>query len=86
MNRKLHNTASALMVPGTLLLLALVASASDGATRTPADPAAVSVASAALITPGVADDGGAAPTRKTARASRIRHSVAMPFFSFASRG
>ncbi|MFC0679261.1 hypothetical protein ACFFGH_15605 [Lysobacter korlensis] len=85
MNRKLHNTASALMVPGTLLLLALVASASDGSTQAPADPAAVAVASAALITP-VADDAGAAPSGKSARASRIRHSVAMPFFSFASRG
>jgi RNA 3'-terminal phosphate cyclase len=78
MNRKLHNTTSALMVLATLLLLALIAQASsnsaiDAGTDAPA--AASATASTDLSTRAL---GG--------RAGRVRHSVALPFFSFAPRG
>jgi hypothetical protein len=80
MNRRLHNTASALMVPGTLLLLALMALAhSGGAIDAPASAAATTAATASATTE--------LPTRTPGgRAGRVRHSVALPFFSFAPRG
>jgi hypothetical protein len=84
MNRKLHNTASALMVSGTLLVLALMARASEGAFDPPPAPVEVAAASAALVAPEVADEPS--DSVRSGRASRIRHSVAMPFFSFAPRG
>jgi uncharacterized lipoprotein YbaY len=86
MNRRLHNTASALLVSGTLFVLALVAQASDGAFAPRPAPVAAAAASAALAAPDAAlaeePDAGAA----SGRVSRIRHSVALPFFSFAPRG
>lgn len=80
MNRKLHNTASALMVAGTLLVLALLAQAPDDTSAQTPSPAAVAVTSTALV---VADS---LPSARSGRASHVRHSVAMPFFSFAPRG
>jgi hypothetical protein len=86
MNRKLHNTASALMVAGTLFVLSLMAQATDGAARAAASPVAVAAAASALA----ATEAVAAEPQDTGtlsgRASRIRHSVALPFFSFAPRG
>lgn len=77
MNRKLHNTASALMVPGTLLLLALAAHGYAGG----------SSESWAANEPSAAAATAELPTRPLAgRAGRVRHSVALPFFSFAPRG
>lgn len=80
MNRKLHNTASALMVPGTLLLLGLAAHAyTDGR----ADAASAASSPAAVVASATAE----LPTRSFGgRAGRVRNSVALPFFSFASRG
>lgn len=78
MNRKLHNTTSALMVLATLLLLALVAQASGGSAidaSTDASAAATASASTDL-----------SPRAFGGRAGRVRHSVALPFFSFAPRG
>lgn len=86
MNRKLHNTASALMVSGTLLMLGLMAHAPDGATEPTPAPVAVVVASAALVAPDAMVAKEPAASARSGRASRIRHSVAMPFFSFAPRG
>lgn len=80
MNRKLHNTASALMVPGTLLLLGLAAHAYTGG---PADATPAVSAPAAVVASATAE----LPARSLGgRAGRVRHSVALPFFSFASRG
>lgn len=81
MNRKLHNTASALMVPGTLLLLALMALAhSRGTVDAAASAGATATAAGATATAEL-------PARPFAgRAGRVRHSVALPFFSFAPRG
>lgn len=80
MNRKLHNTASALMVPGTLLLLGLAAHAYTGAA---ADSAPLAPSTAAAVASATAE----LPTQsRGGRAGRVRHSVALPFFSFAPRG
>ena len=77
MNRKLHNTASALMVPGTLLLLALAAHSQAGAQAATSPTVAVIAATTAET-----------PARRLieGRAGRVRQSVALPFFSFAPRG
>lgn len=82
MNRKLHDTALALTLSGTLAALAFVAG----------NPQPT-----ATVSPGTVHSGVAARTAtplrlataqpgKSGRARRIRHSMAMPFFSFASRG
>lgn len=77
MNRKLHNTASALMVPGTLLLLALAAYGYAGGAPV----------SGTANAPSAAAGTAELPTRPlSGRAGRVRHSVALPFFSFAPRG
>jgi hypothetical protein len=86
MNRKLHNTASALMASGTLLVLALMVQASDSSFDAPPASTAAAVASAALTAPEALATEEPAASVRSARASRVRHSVAMPFFSFAPRG
>lgn len=81
MNRKLHNTASALIVPGTLLLLALMALAHRGGAAAP------SASASATATAASASATTELPARPFGgRAGRVRHSVALPFFSFAPRG
>ncbi|GHA71628.1 hypothetical protein [Cognatilysobacter bugurensis] len=83
MNRKLHNTASALMVPGTLLLLALAAQASTGDVQR----AGSAFHSNATTVGATATAATALPARPFGgRTGRVRHSVALPFFSFAPRG
>lgn len=86
MNRKLHNNVSALLATGTLFVLALTAQVSDSAPETAPAPVAVAVASVALAAPQAMAAHGPAASARSGRASRIRHSVAMPFFSFAPRG
>lgn len=111
MNRKLHNTVSALVASSALLVLSLVAAVplspepaapaaglpgsgptADHARALPAaattDAGAIAHAAAlasAFDAASVAAD--AAPTpRKRTPSRRGRHSVAMPYFSFAPRG
>lgn len=84
MKRRLRTTASALIVSGTLFVLGLATFASASLDRAANSP--VTVASAALVSPdSVEADSSPSPARP-GRASRIRRSVAMPFFSFAPRG
>lgn len=90
MNRKLHNTASALMVTGTLFALGLAAYLSDApaAHAAPASPIAVAAAAGHIEsrTPASVEAATPSPRHGNGRTRRIRQSMAMPFFSFASRG
>ena len=85
MNRKLHNTASSVLVIGTLGALGL-AVALSGPTGTTARSAATAGAAAASVSMVALETASLPPRQGPRRSSRIRHSMAMPFFSFASRG
>lgn len=87
MNRKLHNTVSALSVSGVLLALTLITAVPAPATR---DVDTAQVAPAASPAAGTAL-GQAEPQPQPARrggsaGKRSRHGLAMPYFSFAPRG
>ena len=84
MNRKLHDTALALMVSGALAVLTLVAGGREPGPAATAVTSTVQAGVAAPATPSLRLS--ASQTGKSGRARRIRHSMAMPFFSFASRG
>jgi len=81
MNRKLHNTAFALTIAGTALVLCLVVSAPAGKA-----PVAVATATVALAAAEPVVDANRTHVVRNAVARRIRRSVAMPFFSFVARG
>lgn len=85
MNRKLHNTASSALVVGTLFALGLAVALAEPAQPQAADaPAAVD---AELVIETAAVATAAIHTRQgSRRSSRIRQTMAMPFFSFSSRG
>jgi hypothetical protein len=90
MNRKLHNTAMALIASSSLFVLGLLTATPMAPARAPA-PAPVAVASfdadhavTAEATDGDVEQAEATPRRHVRRARQ--QSVAMPFFSFAPRG
>jgi hypothetical protein len=89
MNRKLHNTASALMVTSVLFALAVMASDPAGLPAPVTTPLAgatapdAALAELADVTTAAAAHAGPS-TQATAR--RIRQSMALPFFSFVTRG
>lgn len=109
MNRKLHNTLSALTFSAASLVLGLMA-ATPTLQPTPAGVLAVAEAAAPFsdvaghpsrlfaASTTVATLAGPVPTsaalasapdllrRKSGKTSRIRQSMAVPFFSFAPRG
>ena len=85
MNRKLHNSLMAVISSAALLIAGLLAA-------TPVEPVTGAAAGSQLAI--VADSPAAAPAAETASASSrdtlrparmSRHSVQMPFFSFAPR-
>lgn len=93
MNRKLHNTLTALLASSSLLVLGLVAGRPVATTPSPTTPAIASIA--AIEEQAAADaatDAVDAGKRTEPSASQRhglrgkRHSVAMPFFSFTPRG
>jgi hypothetical protein len=92
MNRKLHNTAMALIASSSLFVLGLLtASPSAALVPPPASTAAVPfdaehavAVEAAEAVDDTVEPAEATPHRRIRRASR--QSVAMPFFSFAPRG
>lgn len=84
MNRKLHDSALVLTVAALLGALAVLVGPPQ---RTSAIAVAQDTVQTGVAAPAVAPLRlTAAQTGKSGRARRIRHSVAMPFFSFASRG
>ncbi|HEY4581851.1 MAG TPA: hypothetical protein VIG88_03170 [Lysobacter sp.] len=76
MTRKLRNNLNALVVTAALCASGAVA-ATPFAASPVAGPSAVDVAASASAEAGV---------RKPPRTSRIRHALAMPYFSFLPRG
>lgn len=87
MNRKRHNTASALMVTGTVFAFGLLAHFAD-LSAAPASRTARATASVGTEARTQAPIRAAfnSASQGNGRSRRIRHSMAMPFFSFASRG
>lgn len=84
MNRKLHDSALALTVASVFGALVLLLGQPQQATAVAVahHTARTGVAAPALAPLRLT----ATQTGKSGRARRIRHSMAMPFFSFASRG
>ena len=107
MNRKLHNTISALMVSGAVLVLGLMAANPAGLpspqAHAPQQPVSEALAQATAfdaelatateLTNPIQQVPATEPAvarvphhRKSGKTSRIRQSMAMPYFSFVSRG
>lgn len=88
MNRKLHNTLSALLASGALLVVGLIVAAP--AVPTPGDElAGTSALAAALETAasGIEDATENASSRSTrTNAPNQRQILVMPYFSFVPRG
>ncbi|HZX79561.1 MAG TPA: hypothetical protein VFE72_01230 [Lysobacter sp.] len=78
MSRKLRNNLNALMVTA-----ALCATGAFAVAATPFAASPVRDASTVEATAAVAAEAGVA---KPPRTSRIRHALAMPYFSFLPRG
>ena len=108
MSRKLHNTISALMVSGAVLVLGLTAANPSnvpdqgGTSRAQAIAAAIPTLPPVYVLGNAAEDASLADLdpqasatppgvakarhRKSGNPSRIRQSMAVPYFSFVSRG
>ena len=90
MNRKLHNTAMAMIASSSLFVLGLLTATPMAPARAPAAvPVAVASFDADHAVAAEAVDGNVeqvetSPRRHVRRARQ--QSVAMPFFSFAPRG
>ena len=91
MNRKLHNTVTALFATSGLLALSLMA-ANPLPREVAAKPAPaiqlaqVEVATLAAVAGAIGQAEAAATARPARRSHRGRQSVAMPFFSFFPKG
>jgi len=84
MNRKLHNTLSALTASGALLVVSLIAAAPVASDLNPARVLVDAIETAAVQT---IDTGSTESPRSTGTSSHNRRqTLVMPYFSFLPRG